>query len=220
MLSINEITTQTGFYPLAQAARILGISQQQLRRWVAPRQSLVPASNGKTKTEITFLDLIELHVVKIFRYEGIPLDAIREWAEVAAQKFQADYPFAVKRFESEGNAIFASLQKDQKDADATRDLGKGQRVFQRMVQPFCHKLDYGSRNDEAIRYWPLKKTGRVVLDPALRFGDPTDAETGVPTSALYRGYQVEQNLQVVAHWFDVPIEAIEAAVEFEESLLA
>jgi uncharacterized protein (DUF433 family) len=64
--------------------------------------------------------------------------------------------------------------------------------------------------------------GRVVLDPERSFGKPIDAEAGVPTRALCDAALAGggQSPAVVAEWFGVPLEAVQAAVAFEGSLLA
>ena len=47
-------------------------------------------------------------------------------------------------------------------------------------------------------------------------GKPIDAETGVPTSALYDAVLAGdgQSSAVVAQWFGVPVQAVQAAATF------
>jgi uncharacterized protein (DUF433 family) len=94
-------------------------------------------------------------------------------------------------------------------------------VFDTIVRPFFRKLEY-QNGDDALGYWPMDRDGRVVLDPERSFGKPIDAETGVPTRALYDAVLAGggQPLDVVAEWFGVPLQAAQAAVTFEKSLLA
>ncbi|HEV3340056.1 MAG TPA: hypothetical protein VG125_06855 [Pirellulales bacterium] len=65
------------------------------------------------------------------------------------------------------------------------------------------------------------KKGRVVLDPERQFGRPIDAETGVPTSAVYDACRAGkgQDQKEVANWFGIPLSAVQAAVAFELSLI-
>jgi len=161
---------------------------------------------------------MELHFIGMFRAGGVSLQTIRKAAEAATQKFHSDYPFAIRRFDTDGKTIFATLQREEADEVVIEDVLKGQRVFESVMRPFFLKLDYeGSR--EALRFWPLKKTGRIVLDPARHFGRPIDADTGVQTDALYNAFIANGgDLALVADWFGVPKKAVSSAVAFEESL--
>jgi uncharacterized protein (DUF433 family) len=98
-------------------------------------------------------------------------------------------------------------------------LGKGQFVFDTAVRPFFRKLEYQD-SGEALRYWPMNPEGRIVLDPHRSFGRPIDAATGIPTRALYDAVMAGsgQSPEVVAEWFGIPLEAVQAAVTFESSL--
>jgi uncharacterized protein (DUF433 family) len=221
-----------GLYTFPEAARIIGIKPAKLRRWVGQYRQKAPGAEFLSKPVIsryfpdeqhvlTFLELVELLLVKLFREEGVSMQVIRRAAEEAARRFDTPYPFAVKRFDTDGHRIFVTLQEESLEERSVVELGKGQHVFDEVVRPFFHKLEYQDGGD-ALRYWPRDREGRVVLDPQRSFGKPIDAETGVPTSALYDAVQAGggQPPKVVAEWFGVPLAAVEAAVAFEQSLLA
>jgi hypothetical protein len=132
---------------------------------------------------------MELHFVKLFRTEGVTMSTIRRAALAATELFHTDYPFAVKRFDTDGRRIFATLaERAGGEKHVVEELGKGQIVFDDFVRPFFRKLEYRGEA-EALRYWPLGADRRVVLDPAREFGAPIDAETGVPTFALFDAVQ-------------------------------
>lgn len=160
---------------------------------------------------------MELHFVKMFRDEGVSLQTIRKAAKAAAVRFAADYPFAVKRFDTDGRTVFATLVQEEQDRVVMEDLKHGQYVFDQIVRPFFRKIEYRGAH-EAMRYWPRGTSGGVVLDPARKFGKPIDAETGIPTAVLFQAYLTEQDTVRVSKWFDVPSEAVTRAVEFEQSL--
>lgn len=162
---------------------------------------------------------MELQFVKLFRDEDVSLQAIRKAAIAAARKFRVDYPFAVKRFDTDGRNIFATLTSSETDRELVEELQHGQLVFNTIVKPFFKKLEYRGESD-VERFWPLEKSGRVVIDPARRFGKPIDSETAVPTSAIFQAVTAGggQDVQSVANWFDIPLEAVQAAVRFERSL--
>jgi uncharacterized protein (DUF433 family) len=149
------------------------------------------------------------------------MSVIRRAAEEAARTFGTPYPFAVKRFDTDGRRIFATLQSATSEERVLVELGQGQSVFEHVVRPFFRKLEHHGTGD-ALRYWPMDREGRVVLDPERAFGQPIDAETGVPTRVLRDAVMAGagQSPEDVAWWFGVPVEAVLAAVSYEQSLLA
>lgn len=209
-----------GLYGVAEAARIVGAHYNRVNRWLSPSESLIMRTFDHTERVIAFAELMELHFIKMFRDEGVSLQAIRKAATAAAAQFHTDYPFAVKRFDTDGKTIFATLVRKEKSEEMIQDLRRGQYVFTNIVRPFFRKLDYDTA--DISRYWPLSKNGRVVLDPQRQFGQPIDHETGVPTRALYQAVKAGkgQPAKKVADWFGVPVSAVRAAVKFETSLAA
>lgn len=221
-----------GLYSFPEAARIIGIKPAKLRRWVGQYRRKATGAEYLSKPVVsryfpdgehilTFLELVELLFVKLFREQGVPMVIIREAAVEAARRFDTPYPFAVKRFDTDGQRIFATLREESQEERGIVELGKGRYVFDAVVRPFFRKLEYQDSGD-ALRYWPRDREGRVVIDPQRAFGKPIDAETGVPTRALYDAVLAGggQSPAAVAEWFGVPLDAVEAAVAFEQSLLA
>ncbi|MBI1903264.1 MAG: DUF433 domain-containing protein [Planctomycetia bacterium] len=171
---------------------------------------------------LTFLQLMELHFVNLFRRQGVLLHVIRRAARKAARQFHTSFPFCVKRFDTDGSTVFATLQHEETGKELVQDLARGQYVFQKILRPFFHKLDYGQTEigESIVRYWPLEKRGRVVLDPERHFGRPIDFESGVPTRAIYLALKANKDRRKVADWLGVPLAAVDAAAQFEETLCA
>jgi uncharacterized protein (DUF433 family) len=206
-----------GLYSLAEAARLLKIHHSKIQRWTKPDDGLFPRYFDPAEHTLTFLELMELQFIKMFRSEGVALQAIRKASEAAAKKFRTAYPLCVKRFDTDGTAIFATLIDKQTDAESVEDLRHGQLVFGQIVKPFFRKLEYDGQI-EPSRYWPMDKSGRIVLDPARQFGKPIDAQSGVPVSTMIDALNAGEDAPSVAKWFDIPLAAVKAAIDFEKSL--
>jgi uncharacterized protein (DUF433 family) len=161
--------------------------------------------------------LMEIQFIKMFRAEDISLQTIRQVAKKAAARYKTDYPLSAEQFDTDGKTIFATLISTSRKSRVIEDLKRGQLVFDPIVRPFFRKLEYRT-GCEVARYWPLEKSGRVVLDPLRKFGQPIDEITGVPTRAIFEATLAGggQDWKSVAAWFEVPISAVEAAVKFEE----
>lgn len=210
-----------GLYSFAEASRLLGVRPRVLRYWIGEGKNVEPIVKRQLVNDhlLTFAELMELHFVKLFRSADVSFQAIRTAAAAASKKFHVDYPFTVKRFDTDGRNIFATLRSTETDRELVEELRHGQLVFTTIVKPFFKKLEYREAAD-VERFWPLEKSGRVVLDPDRRFGKPIDSETAVPTSAIYDAVTAGggQDVRSVARWFDIPLEAVQAAVRFERSL--
>jgi uncharacterized protein (DUF433 family)/DNA-binding transcriptional MerR regulator len=209
-----------GLYSFADAAQIAGLHPATLGHWVDQRKGLIPRFLDPAEKTLTFVELMELHFIKLFRAEGVSLQTIRKASTVAAKRFKTDYPFCVKRFDTDGRTIFATLAgKDDSNTELVEDLRRSQYVFASVLRPFFKRLDYrGSM--EVSRYWPLEKSGGIVLDPKRKFGKPIVADCGITTRSLFDAFEAgkEKTVTSVAKWFDVPVSAVESAVTYEESL--
>jgi uncharacterized protein (DUF433 family) len=144
---------------------------------------------------------------------------IRKASKEAAKKFNSDYPFTIKRFDTDGTHIFATLKGKETNKELVEELRHGQLVFNKLVKPFFRKIEFRG-GEAAERFWPMDKSGRVVLDPLRRFGQPIDFETGISTHTLFEAANAGdgQDVGVVARWFNVPREAVQAAIRFERAL--
>lgn len=228
---------RVGLYTKPEAARLLEIPLPKVRRWAdgytfyhgGERRLSVPVLRPQVPSAhaagvLTFLDLIELKFVGLFREQGVSMPAIRVAARVAGDLFRTDHPFAVRKFATDGSSIFAKLERrDFPGAEEVpdrliEDLVAQQYTFPDMTEAFFRKIDWG--DPEAIRLWPMGKDKRVVIDPTRNFGKPIDQPTGVATLALYEASTSGERPQTVATWFDAPLEAVIRAIEYETLLAA
>jgi len=208
-----------GLYTLSDAARITGARPNTIRHWMANKGGIVRRHFAAEKL-LTFEELMEVHFIQMFRKEGVSLQAIRKASQKAAILYGTDYPFAFKRFDTDGRTVFATLIQEKPDGVLVEDLERGQYVFSEIMRPFFRKLEYRVENEMVARFWPRTKRGRVVLDPERKFGKPIDANSGISTSAIHDAVTAGggQKPSTVARWLNIPIAAVKAAIAFEESL--
>ncbi len=220
-MSRKDPALGVGLYSIPDACYLLGVPASKVRRWLGMTQScdgVIQRSSCDPET-VTFSELMELMFVRMFREEGVSLQTIRQAAITASQKFQSPHPFALKRFDTDGRTIFATMTKARTDEEVIEDLRKGQLVFKTIIKPFFKKIEYQD-NHEAVRFWPLSTRGRIVLDPRRSFGQPIDSKTGVPIDAILSALNSQgvDNSQTVAEWLDIPVDAVQAAVQFQRQM--
>lgn len=215
--SPNPSRMGVGLYSYPEAARLLGVPVSTLKHWCGySRPSLVSLRFPQAEHTISFAELMELRFIRMFREHGVSLQTIRRASKTAARQFQTDYPFIARKFDTDGHTIFATLKSRTSDQTIIQDLAKGQLVFTKIVKPFFKRLEY-SRGDELVRFWPMQKSGRVVLDPARRFGKPMIADTGITTETIVSAVKAGQDAEDVARWLEIPLAAVKAAIRFEHS---
>jgi len=228
----------TGIYSPGEAAALLKTPAAEVRRWafgytrvrLGERREYPPLIRTELPTvegqqALTFVELVEMMFIKGFREAGVPWNAIREAAFVAARLFESAHPFAMRQFFADPGGVYALLREVDGRDSLVRLVGSGQHVFAELVRPYLGQLEFAP-SELPTRWWPLGKEGRVVLDPAISFGQPTVAEAGIPTSVLAEAlaaeaeYEPTTALQRVAWVYKVPERHVQAATRFEQWLRA
>lgn len=166
---------------------------------------------------LSFLDLMEIRMIHAFRKYGLSWHAIRNAADRARDVFQSPHPFAMKRFRTDGNRVFADLLEE--GSIKLLDLNRDHFVFNEMVEPSLFEgIEFEA--DLASRWYPAWAKGKVVLDPKRSFGQPILAREGIPTEILANAVRVEESLDAAAKWYEVSRSAVRAAMNFEKQLAA
>lgn len=218
-----------GLYSFSEAAKLTGIESGRLRRWL--RGHAYRSKGAETRRisdplwpspllgddldALSFGDLLEVRFVEAFRRHGVSLQTIRVAAQHARELFHTQYPFTNRRFQTDGRAVFAEAIRETGESEMM-DLAKKQYVFEKVVRPSLYSGIEFDADELARRWFPITNSKAIVLDPLIAFGKPIVTEAGVRTDILYEAFVVEQDKQVVARLYEVPIAAVEHAIRFEQ----
>ncbi len=121
-----------GFYIRAEADRLLKVHPARLNRWVQGYTYKIREESKQIERHkgpivvvdlptvdstmaLSFVELMELRVVKSFLDRGISLQRVRIAAERAMELFNTAHPFATRRVFSAGKTIFAELVRGMED---------------------------------------------------------------------------------------------------------
>jgi len=229
----------TGIYPRADAARLLRMSPSRLRRWVSGytywlRDATAVRSRRKRppviKTDLpkigdamalSFLELMELRVVKAIVGEGVSLQHVRAAARLAAEHFHTDHPFASRRVFTDGRAIFSAVSDDAVGANIVRWRPEDieQVIAGGVFDQFLREIEFDAATSLAERWWPLGRQTAVVLDPRIAFGAPIVAGTAVRTSVVAQ-LAATSSVDDAAIAYELERRQAEAAVQFASLLAA
>jgi uncharacterized protein (DUF433 family) len=221
-----------GIYSVSEAARLARVPAARIRRWI--RGYSFPTLAGRHRSEpivvpdiepiastiaLSFLDLQEVVFVDAFLKAGVSWKTMRSAHHAAEQKL-GQHPFSTGRFATDGRWILLDLTGDVAAVDpAFQEVLTNQLAFRRLILPYLVKLDFG-KDGQAIRWWPVGKKRRIVVDPERSFGQPIVSREGVPTVVLARAFQAERSTPIVARWYGVSRQSVTDAVKFEASLKA
>jgi uncharacterized protein (DUF433 family) len=220
----------TGIYTISEASRLTRIPPRRIRRWLLGyhyiQDGAVHASPAVLAPELPlldgipalgFLDLQEVRFVDAFLSRGVSWKTLRTTEERARLELGLSHPLSSGRFWTDGRNLLLEVAEGARDS-AMLNLAKNQLELRRIVQPFLSKLEFA--DDQAIRWWPMGRRRRVVVDPLRSFGQPVVSKEGVPTAVLSRALDVEKSVGRVASWFQVSRTSVKHAAEFEARLAA
>jgi len=214
-----------GLYTPAEAERLTGIASQKLIRWLRghsvgnrgyeplwmPRVDI-----GDGKVYLGFLDLIQARVAAAFIAAGLSPQKVRMAISLGRTIAEKDYPFASARFHTDGRTVILEVLRPGED-DRLIDLFRGgQYVMKKIIELSLKGIDF--EDDLAARWWPLGKVKGIVIDPRRQFGQPVDADTGVPTTILAEAASTAGSIERAAQLFMVPTSSVKRAVAYERQL--
>lgn len=173
---------------------------------------------GNTLT-LTFLDLVQLRVVKALRDVPIPLQRIRTAALGAVDVFSTSHPFASVRFKTDGRRLFADVAQPGNEV-ALVELGRpSQRALRQILEKSLREISYATTGF-ADRWYANGPKGGVVIDPRISFGTPVVVSANVPTHVIRDQARVTPDEKRLASWFDLEVSQIRDALRYEEQLAA
>lgn len=210
-----------GAYTLPDVAALLGLPLGKLRGWVTgvskvghrryPAGILSSRESGRDR-HVDFYTLIELFTVAELRTAGLSMKTLRENREELAERFSTPYPFALQGLLTDGKRLIKELGED-----ALLELGSGgQSSFSKVLEPFCHKIDFDSRSFLAERYFPMGKDIPIVVSPSHAFGRPVIFGTNLPTETVASLVRGGESPDDIAFGYDLPVDQVEYAWHFEK----
>lgn len=216
--------TGIGLYTLKEAERLTGATSREVSRWLfgysfdggssAPLWRTQLADREEQQKTIGFRDLMEVRIVKAFIQHNVSLRVIRTAINSAREIFVTDYPFTANRFLTDGKSIFYEALRDEGAVELT-DLVKRQIVFEHIIRPELYAGIEFTSSGQAKRWFPLKKSDDIVLDPEISFGKPILTDFGIRTDIIAASYAIEKDKKIVASLYDIPLTAVNTALRYE-----
>ena len=228
--SANDLRV-TPAYSMAEAAHYLHMPVETLRSWVVGR--VYPAAGQQKRSQplvqlddsnrryLSFINLVEAHVLAaIRRRHGVKLPNVRTALDYVKDKFGVERPLINQSFQTNGLDLFVEEYGDL--INVSKD---GQRVMKEIISEYLERIDWDSKG-LPLKLYPFTRDSEsegsqasapriVVIDPAVSFGRPVVAGTGIPVLSIYERYKAGDSVAELAKDFRLETSAIEEAIRCE-----
>lgn len=207
-------------YPLAQVARVVGCNAGTLQTWMRGRNYTSGGQKRRSKplfgnasiprSALTFLDLIEAHMLNLVRKGyGIPMKNFRSAMEYLHGIGGNIHFLAHKDFVHDKRHLYLKADKHLISLSE-----RGQHVNTIVISEGLQQLMYGE-DGYADRFFPLiggKRQQNVMLTPSTGYGQPALARIGVNVSAISSRFDAGEHISDIALDYGATNEEIEEAI--------
>ena len=211
-----------GLYTPAEASQLLGVRSAKIIRWLRGHdlhgkhyerlwQSQIDL--GDNEVYLGFRDLMEVRVANAFIERGLSPQKVRRAIEIARQMIGEQRPLSTTRFRTDGRTVFLQVLKED-GSDSMIDLFRSQYAFREIIEPSLKNIEFNA-GGIPLRWWPLGKHARIVVDPQRAFGRPIESESSVPATVLAAAAKAEGSPEAAARIWSVSTASIRRAVEFQ-----
>jgi uncharacterized protein (DUF433 family) len=164
---------------------------------------------------------VEAHVLAaIRRRHGVKLPKVRNALDYVRRQFQVERPLVDQTFQTDGLDLFVVRYGEL--INASRE---GQRAMKEIIGMYLERIErdakglpiklYPFTRDTQAEAAPASDPRVVVMNPAVSFGRPVIAGTGIPVSSIYERYKAGDSVADLAQDFRLEIGAIEEAIRCE-----
>lgn len=204
-------------YRIREAARYAHLSAQTVAKWhTKPGANRKSTLSTKEKgASLSYLQLIEVAVASSFRKAGLSLKKIKAAREYLAKQLEAEFPFALYRFKTDGKELWMDYAQFEADAGDKTLLAasKGGQLAWSDIIGRLHEFDYENDDGLAIRWHVAGRDENVIIDPRIQFGAPS--VEGVATWAFKGRWEAGEELDEIADDFGVANLDVLTALRFE-----
>ena len=210
-------------YGLLQAASHLGLRRERVRAWLDGYErggvSYPPVIRVEaTRNDIvTWGEFVELGYLREYRRKGVPLQQLRPVIDKLRRELSTPYPLATAHPYISGRELVWEVQQREGLNPAIAIVVRtGQMVaLTAEADRFVKKVEFNLGGlGEVWRIRPAGAASPVVMDPLVRFGQPT--VEGVSTERLWELHDAGEALADIANDYDMEEGLVRAGVAYEE----
>lgn len=206
-------------YSITEASGYLNVPNSTVRYWAVGKPDqpgLLKVAQAKGPTLLSFINLVELHVLSGIRLtHGVSLPHIRSALQFISRKFKLTHPLVQQQFETDGVDLFV-----EKFGQLINVSKEGQIGLSEVLRGALQRVE---RDDSGmpIRLYPFTRSVKtnspsmVVIDPSLSGGRPSMANSGVAIQVIGERYKAGDSIVALAKDYGRTQEEIEEAIRAE-----
>jgi uncharacterized protein (DUF433 family) len=201
-------------YTVPEAARYLELPAGTLQYWVAGGR-VQPVIRTPEPGYLSFINLVEAHVLSALRRDRMSLQSIRRAVEFLREKFRSEHPLADKMLVTDGLDLF--VERYGNLINASR---QGQLAMRELLISHPRRLER-SPSGVVVRLYPfVRRHGAdeprtVMIDPQVQFGRPVLAGSGIPTAVIAGRFKAGESVHELAEDYARNPEDIQEAIRAE-----
>lgn len=215
-------------YSVRQAAHLTGLPVATVVEWrkIRPAAAAPPPEKPEGGVSLSFLDLVELHLLAAIRHHRrVPVAKVQPaLAYLREQLHQGRLP---TQHPPTAEAFAEVLARCLPDETGPGAANARHRVLSREVLQVYWERVVRAADGFPLRLFPLyQRSGPgpeavraqpalISVDPTIAFGRPVLAGANVPVDVVVSRYQAGDSVHELAHDFRVPAQAIEEAIRYE-----
>lgn len=204
----------TGLLDVADAARFLGIHRATFQRWArgyahgAPLLHVVSAAPARAS--VTFIAMVEAHVLEALRQAGVRPARIRPALKRLAQEFGREYVLVAPNLATDGIDVLWDFSRTS-EGQGLMEGRTGQMVMREIVEDYLKYVTWA--DDGYPRMLELRhcQPSKVVVDPYRAFGQPIFEGTRTRVRDVANMLAAGEDPQVVADEHGVSIDEVRTA---------
>lgn len=213
-------------YRLTEAAHYVRLPRATLASWVQGRDydrrdgrahfdRLIRPADPR-RPYLSFNNLIEAHVLRALRAEHqVSIQAVRAALAVAEQEYRIDRLLLHDGLLTGAGELFLKSY-----GDLVHLSPSGQIAMRRVLASHLHRIDRDG--NFPIRLHPFVQSDvsdakPIVIDPAVGFGRPIVARTGISTATIAERIDAGESVAEVAADYGMQTEEIADAVTYERA---
>jgi uncharacterized protein (DUF433 family) len=176
----------------------------------------------KRNRAINFYSLIEFYTYYHLIEKGYTSSYIKKFHQNLAKNMDTPYPFATIKVVDpvkDGKKTRNSKIWYEYMGELMRDDRINQPAITSFIKPFLKQVDFG--NDLlAIRFYPLKHTNNVVVDPKHQFGKPVINGTNLQTKTIYNLFEAGETKRNICILYDISEKQVDDAIRIHTRKVA
>jgi uncharacterized protein (DUF433 family) len=207
-------------YSVGDVARHLRLPRSTVHAWVrsragSPLHRRVIVPDDQAGKQLSFRNLVEVHVLSSLRGYSVPMPQVREAIAFLRKDFDTEHPLAEIDLSTDHRDIFIDY------FGTLMAISRGrQAALEPVVKQYLERVQ---RNEKGLlqRLYPFvneRDSRRIVaIDPQRKFGRPFLVAAGVKTSVIASRHRAGESVRDLAADFDTTKDLIEGAIRFESA---